>query len=246
MLNRSATLRLYASLGVTYLTLTHNCANVFADSAIVTSGPQEIHGGLSHFGHRLIAELNRLGVAVDLSHTSPKTQLEALKITTAPVIFSHSGAKGVYDHPRNVGDDVLLALKESGRDYVVGVPFLSDFVKGAGNSTLYDVVEHIEYLSVHLGGRQHVALGSDFDGAIEFSRGLEDARRYPRLIAALLEKGWSEEDVAGLASENWLRVIEGIQERGRVLREDMGLRADMRPWHGRTDCEYTLGSRRRG
>ncbi|PWN27411.1 hypothetical protein BDZ90DRAFT_220516 [Jaminaea rosea] len=235
--NSLATLRTYAALGVTYLTLTHNCHNVFADAAIPAPGsPDEVHGGLSHFGFRLVKELNRLGVAVDLSHTSPKTQLETLHVSSAPVIFSHSGAKAVYDHPRNIDDEVLRELRKSERDFVVGVPFLSDFVRGAGNSTLEDVVEHAEYLAAKLGGKRHVALGSDYDGALEFSKGLEDAASYPRLVAKLMERGWTEKDLEGLASENWLRVIGKIQRHGRVTRAG-GARPDMRPWHGRHDCE---------
>ena len=114
--------RLYA-LGARYMTLTHSDTLDWADSA--TDDAKS--GGLSPFGEEVVREMNRLGMLIDLSHVSPQTMHEALDITTAPVIFSHSSARAVADHVRNVPDDVLLRLAENGG--VVMVNFFSGFVE---------------------------------------------------------------------------------------------------------------------
>ncbi|CAO1636772.1 unnamed protein product [Parajaminaea phylloscopi] len=229
--NSLAALRMFAELGVTYVTLAHNCHNAFADSCIPD---QPAHGGLSQLGRRLVKEMNRLGVAVDLSHTSPDVQRQSIQLTEKldiPIFYSHSGAKAVYDHRRNIGDDVLELLRN--REAVVGVPFLSDFVKGAGKSKLSDVADHIEHIASII-GRSKVALGSDYDGALEFAKGLEDSSTYPALLAELFDRGWSETEVAGLTSENFLRVLDAIQAKGKEIRSKGSL-PDMRPWEGRSD-----------
>lgn len=120
--NSLAVLRTYYNLGVRYLTLTHVCHNAFADTAGSTEGrsAQPLHDGLSKLGERLIDEMNRIGMIVDVSHTSDQTARQAILRSRAPVIFSHSGARAVHEHPRNVPDDVLrLIAEDSGRDGVV-------------------------------------------------------------------------------------------------------------------------------
>jgi membrane dipeptidase len=105
----------YYDLGARYLTLTHSGHNDVADSANPRQDEPEIeHNGLSEFGRRVVAEMNRLGLMVDLSHTSKKTQLDAMKLSRAPVIASHSGARAVNDNRRNMDDEALLALKANG------------------------------------------------------------------------------------------------------------------------------------
>jgi membrane dipeptidase len=103
-------LRQYHALGVRYVTLTHTCHNAFADSCGFQPGMIPLHGGLSALGLWLIDEMNRLGVLVDLSHTSDDTARQALKYSKAPVIWSHSSARAVHDVPRNVPDDVLALV----------------------------------------------------------------------------------------------------------------------------------------
>ncbi|MCM2258547.1 MAG: dipeptidase [Vicinamibacteria bacterium] len=120
--NSLGLLRAYYDLGVRYMTLTHGKNTDWADSA--TDTPR--HGGLSPFGEEVVREMNRLGMLVDLSHVSPETMHDALRVGEAPVIFSHSSAKAVCNHPRNVPDDVLALLPKNGG--VVMVTFVASFV----------------------------------------------------------------------------------------------------------------------
>jgi membrane dipeptidase len=120
-----AVLRMMRALGVRYLTLTHNRNVPWADSA--TDDP--VLHGLSEFGEDVVREMNRLGMLVDLSHVSADVMRHALRVTTAPVIFSHSSARAVCDHPRNVPDDILATLAEN--DGVCMVTFLPAFVSPA-------------------------------------------------------------------------------------------------------------------
>jgi membrane dipeptidase len=120
--NSLGTLRAYYDLGMRYMTLTHGRGNDWADSA--TDEPR--HGGLTEFGKEVVREMNRLGMLVDLSHVSPAVMHQALDIAEAPVIFSHSSARGLTDHPRNVPDDVLRRLPKNGG--VVMITFIPSFV----------------------------------------------------------------------------------------------------------------------
>lgn len=117
-------LRMLARLGAGYMTLTHNHNTSWADSA--TDEPR--HGGLTRFGEEVVREMNRLGILVDLSHVSPDTMRHAIRVSEAPVIFSHSNARALCDHPRNVPDDVLEAIRETGG--IVMVTFVSPFLTG--------------------------------------------------------------------------------------------------------------------
>jgi membrane dipeptidase len=119
-------LRQFHELGVRYLTLTHANTIDWADAA--TDAPR--HGGLSRFGEEVVREMNRLGMLVDLSHVSDGTMMDALRVSRAPVIFSHSSARAIADHPRNVPDSVLLALRANGG--VVMINFFSGFVEPRG------------------------------------------------------------------------------------------------------------------
>ena len=123
--NSPAALRQFYALGARYMTLTHSVNNDFADSA--TEDP--VHNGLTPFGKAIVREMNRLGMMVDLSHVSPEVMRQAIAYSQAPVIFSHSNARAVADHPRNVPDDVLTLLRE--RDGVVMVNFYPGFISAA-------------------------------------------------------------------------------------------------------------------
>jgi membrane dipeptidase len=126
--NSLGSLRVYYDLGVRYMTLTHNVTLDWADAALDTAK----HGGLTPFGKEVVREMNRLGMLVDLSHVSPGTMSDALTVTAAPVIFSHSGARGLVNHPRDVPDSILRRVTANGG--VVMVPFVSTFVSPAAFS----------------------------------------------------------------------------------------------------------------
>ena len=123
--NSLALLREYYARGARYMTLTHNVTLDWADAAL--DAPK--HGGLTPFGREVVREMNRLGMLVDLSHVSPGTMSDALDITVAPVIFSHSGSRALVDHPRNVPDSILARMPKNGG--VVMVPFVTSFTSKA-------------------------------------------------------------------------------------------------------------------
>jgi membrane dipeptidase len=237
-----AVLRMMRVLGVRYLTLTHNKNVSWADSA--TDVP--VLHGLSEFGEDVVREMNRLGMLVDLSHVSADVMRHALRVTAAPAIFSHSSARAVCDHPRNVPDDVLAALAEN--DGVCMVTFLPAFIspsvarwhaeakaearrRGIQKSdpaydelmtglaeqspppvaTLAQVVAHFEHVR-EVAGIDHVGIGGDYMGAEAMPEGLEDVSGYPRLFAALADRGWSGADLAKLAGENVLRVLRAAED----------------------------------
>jgi membrane dipeptidase len=119
-------LRQFHELGVRYMTLTHSSTIDWADAATDSAR----HGGLTRFGEEVVREMNRLGMLVDLSHVSPETMADAIRVSEAPVIFSHSSARALADHPRNVPDDVLRMLKANGG--IVMINFYSGFVEPRG------------------------------------------------------------------------------------------------------------------
>ncbi|TGZ83121.1 hypothetical protein EX30DRAFT_317113 [Ascodesmis nigricans] len=209
--NSPAVLRMYHRLGVRYITLTHVCNNRYADGALSRGGP--VWGGLSSDGREMVREMNRVGMMVDLSHTTAETMKDVLEIARAPVVFSHSGAFGVCPHERNVRDDVLRMVKENGG--VVQVVFAPDFVRcGEGREPreagIEDVVEHIMYIA-ELIGWEHVGIGSDYDGIMSTPKGLEDVGMYPALLKMLVERGVRDKDLRGLVGENVLRVWEEVE-----------------------------------
>ena len=239
-------LRMLFDLGVRYLTLTHNDNTPWADSA--TDEP--VVGGLSAFGVEVVREMNRLGMMVDLSHVAASTMRAALDATGAPVVFSHSSARAVTDHPRNVPDGVLARL--AGNGGLCMVTFVPSFVSSAcaewdlefrrqcaergldhlaaedfgdeyraahpePTAALADVVAHVEHVR-EVAGIEHVGLGGDYDGTGTLPEGLEDVTGYPRLLAALADRGWSEADLARLTCRNVLRVMRDVEAVARDLR----------------------------
>ena len=232
------TLRMLHRLGVRYLTLTHNDNVPWADSA--TDEPAL--GGLSDFGREVVAEMNRIAMLVDLSHVSADVMRQAIDVSSVPVIFSHSSARALCNHPRNVPDDVLGEL--AGNGGVCMVTFVPKFVNQevsdwtaeglaaaaeegidtddldaehafleryrsehpAPVATLDDVVNHVEHVR-EVAGVEHIGLGGDYDGVDRLPTGLEDVSTYPRLLAALADRGWSDDDLARLTCRNVLRAM---------------------------------------
>ncbi|OBZ67251.1 putative dipeptidase C3A11.10c [Grifola frondosa] len=216
--NSIAVLRQYFALGVRYVTLTHVCHNAFADSCGLSPGMEPRWGGLSPLGFSLIEEMNRLGVLVDLSHTSDETAKQALKYTKAPVIWSHSSARAVYDVPRNVPDDVLemIGIAPDKTDAVVMVNFAPHFVAEPGNATVQTVADHVDHIA-KIAGKKHVGLGSDFDGISDVPVGLEDVSKYPALIAELYKRGWNRFELVGLTGRNLLRIMDKAERTAAEL-----------------------------
>ena len=259
-------LRTYARLGVRYVTLTYNHNTSWADSAADVPAA----GGLNAAGRAVVAEMQRLGVLVDLAHAAVPTMHAALDTATAPVIFSHSSARAVTDHYRNVPDEVLARLRDNGG--VVQVTFVPQFVSNevaqwyrdeaaererlglpaddepfpraphpaedplavvaslpppipepapmrawrAAHprpvATLAQVADHVGHVR-EVAGVDHAGLGGDFDGTPDVPRGLEDVSGYPRLLAELGDRGWSEADLEKLTGRNMLRVLRAAEDR---------------------------------
>ena len=210
-----AVLRMFHAAGARYLTLTHSANVPWADSG--TDTPR--HGGLSRFGEEVVREMNRLGMLVDLSHTSPDTMLDALRMSDAPVLFSHSDARALNDHRRNVPDDVLRLLPANGG--VVMVTFVPQFLTSSGKATLADVANHMDHIR-KVAGSDHVGIGSDFDGIETVPVGLEDVSTYPALTAELLRRGWPEDDVRKALGLNVLRVMRRAEEVAARLQQERG------------------------
>ena len=236
-------LREFYDSGSRYMTLTHSKTTTWADSA--TDAPK--WGGLSPFGEQVIKEMNRIGMMVDLSHVSEETMTDAIRVSTAPVIFSHSSARAVTGHPRNVPDAVLRQMPANGGIVMVTfVPgFISEPVRQWGalrsaelsrlsalnqgdpdavkrglaawtaanpspKATLDDVVAHIQHVR-DVAGIDHVGLGGDFDGVDSLPEGVESVEAYPRILAELMRRGWSEADIRKLSGENLLRTMRAVE-----------------------------------
>jgi membrane dipeptidase len=205
-------------LGCRYMTLTHSRSLTWADSA--TDEPR--CGGLSEFGTEVLLEMNRVGMLIDLSHVSADCMRKSLKVTKAPVIFSHSSALALNSHPRNVPDDVLKLMPSNGG--VVMVNFYSKYViptvqleaDDTQRGSIHDVVDHIEHV-IRTAGIDHVGLGSDFDGVPRLPTQLEDVSTYPLITQELLNRGHSETDIHKLLGGNILRVLRACETVSRSL-----------------------------
>ena len=215
--NSLATLRMLHAVGAQYMTLTHSANLAWADA----STDKPVLGGLSKFGEEVVREMNRLGMLVDLSHVSADTMEDALRVTAAPVIFSHSSARAICNVPRNVPDNVLqMVAKNGGIVMVTFVPgFISQAVadfdarpeaerKGltAPRATLSQVGDHIDHIR-KVAGIDHIGLGGDFDGITQVVAGLEDVSKYPDLTAELLKRGYKDDDIKKILGLNMLRVM---------------------------------------
>ena len=240
-------LRDYYALGIRYMTLTHSNTNGWADSSGDMDKPAvQHHNGLTDFGKQVVREMNRLGMLVDISHVADKTFWDALEVTSAPPFASHSSCRALSNVPRNMTDEMIVALAKKGG--VVQVNFSCDFLsqktadadkevtakiaaahaennqelmaqfrKTIPPATLGDVVAHIDHI-VKIAGIQAVGIGSDFDGISCVPQGLEDVSKFPDLTRALLEKGYSAEDIRKIYGGNFLRVMRAAEAETRRLR----------------------------
>ena len=204
-------LRAFYRLGVSYVTLTHNADNAVADSA--AEGTR--WGGLSPFGREVVAEMNALGMMIDLSHASDKTFWDCIERSAAPVVATHSCCRALCSHRRNLTDEMLKALGEKGG--YVGINFYPYFLSDrfdeakAWRPGVKEIVDHIEH-AVALAGLEHVGIGSDFDGIDDCTpEGLGDISKSRLVLDEMRRRGWAEKDVLRVAGQNlldvWCRIV---------------------------------------
>ncbi len=213
--------------GVRYMTLTWNNGTEWAGAAAGLNGTRS--GGLTDRGREIVREMNRLGMLVDISHVSDATFFDAIATTSMPVIASHSSARALNGHRRNMSDDQLRAVARNGG--VVNVNFYSVFIDSAfmrqadalaGNDaairalprpSLATLLDHFEHI-IRVAGIDHVGLGSDFDGVGGLlPQGMDDVTRLPLIAQGLLDRGYSESDVKKVLGGNMLRVMERAIDR---------------------------------
>jgi len=204
-------LALFRSLGAVYLTITHDGHNDLADAARpkpeLGDGRSE-HGGLSLFGQQAIGELNRLGMLVDVSHAAKASMLQAAALSRSPVVATHACCRALCDHPRNLDDEQLDALRASGG--LVQITAVPAFLRAAAEgkpatASVADMADHLEHAVARI-GVDHVGLSSDFDGGGGVS-GWADASESGGLTAELLQRGYSAREIGLLWSGNFLRVM---------------------------------------
>jgi membrane dipeptidase len=195
-------LEVFHRLGVRMVGLVHSIRNQLADG--VTD--RRTGGGLSELGVQVVEEMNRLGMIIDVSHINDEGFWDVIEHSNAPIIASHSNARTICDHPRNMTDEMIVALAESGG--VVGMNFAPMFVHKT-SATLEKVVDHIDYI-VNLVGPDHVGLGSDFDGIPYTPKGLEDVTKIPNITCELIKREYDKEDIMKILGANHLRLIKTI------------------------------------
>lgn len=198
-----ANLRNLYRLGVRILTLTWNYRNALANGQ--TEGDQS--GGLSPFGREVVAEMNRLGMLVDISHLNEPGFWDVLEISSDPIIASHSCARALRDHGRNLTDRQIRALADKGG--VIGVNFYPGFLTDSGQASLDDVLNHIEHL-MNVGGTDCVGLGSDYDGINAVPEGLQDCGMMQAIAAGLARRGHSQAVIEKIMGGNFLRIAESV------------------------------------
>ncbi|MGE5589653.1 MAG: dipeptidase [Bacillota bacterium] len=199
-----AIVRMLYRLGVRLVGLTWNQRNAIADGA----GEVRTRGGLTTFGVELIKEMNRLGMVVDVSHLSEPGFWDVLEVTRQPIMATHSNARALCDHPRNLTDEQIRALARNGG--VMGMNFFPGFLDtDKGKATLQRVLDHVDHI-VQLVGPAHVGIGADFDGIGSTPAGLEDVTRLPYLTQGLVDRGYGDDDVLAILGGNHMRVLRQV------------------------------------
>jgi microsomal dipeptidase-like Zn-dependent dipeptidase/gamma-glutamyl-gamma-aminobutyrate hydrolase PuuD len=195
----------YKQMGVLYMTLCHSYDN---DICVTSTHTKKEWKGLSPFGKEVVQEMNRLGMIIDLSHAGEGTFWDVMELSTVPVVCTHSSAKALCESDRNLTDDQLRALTKNGG--VVQVCILDEYLnRDAKNASLVDMIKHIDHI-VKVAGIDHVGIGTDFDGGGGVI-GLEGDNNLIQITVKLLEKGYSEEDIAKIWGGNFLRVMNAVQ-----------------------------------
>ena len=204
----------FRAKGARYMTLTHNGHNALCDSsnprADLGDGPT-LHGGLSGLGRDAITEMNRLGMLVDVSHTSRQAALQAAMHSRTPVLATHSCVRALCDVPRNADDTLLDALRDT--EGMINLTALCSFVKPGGKEdgvTVADFCDHIEYV-IRRCGLAHAGISSDFDGGGGIT-GWRDAGESGNVTAELVRRGYSAHEVAALWGGNFLRLLRRAED----------------------------------
>ena len=197
------------TLGAVYLTLSHNGHNALADSAIPRrdlGDAEELHGGLSGLGRDAVAEMNRLGLLVDVSHLSRKSMLQAVAASRVPVVATHSCVGRICPHPRNLDDVQLDALRDSeGLIQITAMPYFLRAKGRVDDVGVTDLVDHVAY-AVNRCGLAHVGISSDFDGGGAL-KDWRDASQSGNVTVELVKRGFSADQVGALWSGNFLRLM---------------------------------------
>ncbi|XP_040266553.1 dipeptidase 1 [Bufo bufo] len=232
-------LRTFYNLGMRYMTLTHSCNVPWVDNWLVDTGSDPAKSnGLSEFGKTVIFEMNRLGIMVDLAHVSVKTMKDALEASQAPVIFSHSSAFKLCEHARNVPDDVLEIVKA--KRGLVMVNFYNNYVTCSNKANLSDVADHFDYIK-RIAGIESVGIGGDYDGVPRVPEGLEDVSKYPDLVAELLRRGWTVDELEKALANNLLRVFREVEQTSIRLKSEKPKDEAIAYKEIQSDCHTSYG-----
>lgn len=189
--------------GITYMTLCHNGDNDICDSARGCN----THGGITSFGQKVIAEMNRLGIMIDMSHAAETSFYQALELSTAPIVCSHSNCRALCDHPRNITDDQMRALAQKGG--VMQLTLYDGFLRTDGPASINDFLRHLEH-AISIMGIDHVGIGTDFDGDGGVN-GLRNASELINITEHLIRRRYTPQDIAKIWGRNWLRVMAKVQ-----------------------------------
>ena len=201
----------YARRGVVYITLSHMYDNAICYSSTHSADTTK---GLTPFGREVVKEMNRCGILVDVSHTSSGTFWDCIELSTAPIICSHSGAKAIFPHDRNITDDQLRAL--AAKDGLVMVYIVPDYMNPQkADATIDDFMEHLQHC-IQIAGIDHVGISCDFDGG-GGGWGLNGDNDAINITVRLLEADFSNEDIAKIWSGNFFRVLNAAQRIGTPL-----------------------------
>ncbi|XP_006878951.1 PREDICTED: dipeptidase 3 [Elephantulus edwardii] len=203
-------LRSFYMLGVRYLMLTSTCSTPWAESSLKFKHHFYLNvSGLTTFGEKVVREMNRLGMMVDLSYGSDALMRRVLEVSQAPVIFSHSAARGVCNNVLNVPDDILHLLKKN--DGIVMLTLSMGVLQCDLLANVSTVADHFDHIRAVIGS-EFIGISGNFDGSGRFPQGLEDVSTYPVLIEELLRRGWSEEELRGVLRGNLLRVFRQVEQ----------------------------------
>ena len=202
-------IREFYGRGVRYITLCHSKNNDICDSSTDPEGPE--HDGLSDFGMQVVAEMNRLGMMVDISHTSDETVRDVLEVSTAPIIASHSSARAVYDHPRNLPDELLEKIADKGGVIQATIEYVRshDSYDRTELPTVAEFVDHIDHI-VQVAGIDHAGIGTDFDGGGELAD-CYDVSEMGNITRELVKRGYTARQIEKIWGGNLMRVFRQVQ-----------------------------------